>query len=225
MNFLAVKVITHFVRRLAFLGLALFLSAGSWGFWQAWMLLAVFFIGELPTIIHLLTKDTDLLKRRLKVGPSAEKRTPQKIIMSLSRLCLIAMVLVAGFDHRLNWSRVPAFLVIAANGVVLLGFLIIFIVFKENSFASATIEIADQQKVIATGPYAVVRHPMYLGVFLVNIFMPIALGSWWGWPFSLALVVLFNLRILDEEKLLGRDLPGYEEYCRNVKYRLIPGLW
>ena len=135
------------------------------------------------------------------------------------------IVVVAGFDYRFNWSHVPAFLVITADVVVLLGPLIQFQVLKENRFASAVVAIVPDQKVISTGPYAVVRHPMYSGILLMDFFIPIALGSWWGLPFALAMMVVFTLRLLDEEKLLHQSLAGYEEYRRKVQYRLIPHVW
>ena len=175
--------------------------------------------------IHLLRNDPDLLKRRLKGGPSAESRVWQKVIMLLMSLCFCLMVLVPGLDHRFDWSHIPAWLVIAADVAVPLGFLIQFHTFKANTFASAVVAIVPEQKVISTGPYAVVRHPMYSGALVVDFFIPIALGSWWGLPFALGMLTVVSLRLLDEEKLLRQSLPGYEEYCRKVQYRLIPHIW
>lgn len=225
MNSLTAKALADFVTKLVIVSLLLFLPAWSLDFWEAWVFLFMFFLPQLLIIIYFLRKDPDLVKRRLKGRLFAENRTYQKVIESLVRLFYILMVLVPGFDHRFNWSHVPAFLVVAADVAVLLGFLIQFHVFKANTFASAVVEIAANQKVISTGPYAVVRHPMYSGALLVDFFIPIALGSWWGLPFALAMLVVVILRLLDEEKFLRQGLPGYEEYCRKVQYRLIPRLW
>jgi protein-S-isoprenylcysteine O-methyltransferase Ste14 len=225
MNPLITKVLVGFVKRLVIVSLCLFLPAGSLDFWEAWLFLAVFFIPQLLITVYLLRNDPDLLKRRLKGGASAENRTSQKVIISLMGLCFILLVIVPGYDHRFNWSHVPAFLVIAADVVVLCGLWIQFRVFKANTFASIVVAIVPEQKVISTGPYAVVRHPMYSGVLVVDFFAPIALGSWWGLLVSLARVIVIILRLLDEEKLLRQDLPGYEEYCRKVPYRLVPHVW
>jgi protein-S-isoprenylcysteine O-methyltransferase Ste14 len=145
--------------------------------------------------------------------------------MSLISLFFVFTVFVSGLDHRLNWSHVPTFLVVAADVAVVLGFIIQFDTFKQNSFASAVVEIAAKQEVISTGSYAVVRHPMYAGALVVDFFLPIALGSWWGVLFVLVILVLIILRLFDEEKLLVLSLPGYEAYCQRVKYRLIPNFW
>ena len=194
-------------------------------YWEGWVFLIIFSISQLLIIIYLLRKDPDLLERRLKGGPFAENRTFQRVIMFLLSFSFSLIVVVAGFDYRFNWSHVPAFLVIAADVVVLLGFLVQFHVFKENSFASAIIEIVGKQMVISTGPYAVVRHPLYSGALLADGLISMALGSWWGLPFGLVVVVMLILRLLDEEKLLRQSLPGYEEYCQKVQYRLVPHIW
>jgi protein-S-isoprenylcysteine O-methyltransferase Ste14 len=225
MHSLTAKTVAGFLRRLVIVSLCLFLSAGSLDFWEAWLFLLVFFIPELLTKIYLLRNDPDLLKRRLKGGASAESRISQKVIISMMGLCYISLILVSGFDHRFSWSRVLGFLVIAGDVVVLCGLWIQFHVFKANTFAAIIVAIVPEQKVISTGPYAVVRHPMYSGVLLMDFFAPIALGSWWGLLVSLARLVVIILRLLDEEKLLRRELPGYEEYCRKVPYRLVPRIW
>jgi protein-S-isoprenylcysteine O-methyltransferase Ste14 len=225
MKSLTARAIVYFVRRFVSLSLIIFVPAWSLDFWQAWVFLALFFILELQAIIYLLRNDPELLERRLKRGVSAENRPAQKAVIFLIAVFSGFLVVSCVYDHRLQWSHVPAILVITADVAIAIGYLIFYFVFKANRFASATIGIVAEQKVISTGPYAVVRHPMYSGAVLVNLFMPIALGSWWGLPFALALHALIVLRILDEEKLLRRDLPGYEDYSRKVRYRLIPGVW
>lgn len=225
MNSLTAKALAGFLMKLVITGLLLFLPAWSLDFWEAYVFLLTFFVPQLLIIVYLLRKDPDLLKRRLKGGSRAENRTSQKIIMLLVSLCFVLLVLVPGLDHRFNWSHVPALLVIAADVAVLLGFLTQFHAFKENSFASAVVAIVPEQKVISTGPYAVVRHPMYSGSLLVNFFISIALGSWWGLPFALAMLAVIILRLLDEETFLAKELPGYSEYRNTVRYRLVPLIW
>jgi protein-S-isoprenylcysteine O-methyltransferase Ste14 len=209
-------------KRLLTVTALLFLPAWSLHFRAAWAFLAVFFIPELLTALYLLKRDPALLQRRLKGGPSYENRTRQKMLIAAVNLSLASLFLVAGLDHRFHWSRVPAWIVIGADLVVLIGFLVQFCAFKENTFASVVVEVVPKQKVISTGPYAIVRHPMYAGAALVNLFAPLALGSWWGLPLALAWLTVILLRLLDEEELLCQKLPGYEEYCQKVQYRLIP---
>lgn len=224
-NSLTARALAGFVKLLVILSLSLFLPAWSLRFWEAWVFLIVFFVPVLLITVYFLRKDPGLIERRLKAGPSAENRTSQKVIQSLASLFFVFVVLIPGFDHRLNWSHIPTSFVIAADVVVLLGLVIVFYVFKENSFTSAVVEVAAEQKVISTGPYTVVRHPMYSGALLLVFFTPIALGSWWALPTALPMLVVIILRLLDEEKLLHQSLSGYEEYCQTVQYRLIPHIW
>ncbi len=145
--------------------------------------------------------------------------------MFVLALLFSSLLTVAGLDHRFGWSQIPPALSIAAEFAIALGIFIQFRVFKANSFASATIGIESKQTLISTGPYAIVRHPMYIGSILVNFFAPVALGSWRALPLSVAMLMTIALRILDEEKLLCERLPGYQGYCRKVPYRLIPRIW
>ena len=172
-----------------------------------------------------LRNDSKLLERRLGGGPLAEKQTSQKIIKFLTSLGFIGVILVSACDHRFAWSRLPASVALAGDALVALGWLAIFFVFKENSFASATIELAPDHKVISTGPYALVRHPMYTGSFVMLLGSAIALGSWNGVPVIAALIPVRVWRIIDEEKFLARHLPGYVAYQEKVRYRLIPLVW
>jgi protein-S-isoprenylcysteine O-methyltransferase Ste14 len=204
---------------------ALFLSAGTFRYWQAWIFLAVFSIGSLAITLYLMKKDRALLERRVYGGPTAEKETSQKIIQSLTSLAFIAMLVLPGLDHRFAWSMVPLNAEVAGDVLVVLGFLIIFFVYKENSFASATIGVYAGQTVISTGPYALVRHPMYVGGFLMFLGMPLALGSWWGLLILAAVMPAFIWRIIDEERFLAEELPGYAEYKNKVRWRLIRFVW
>jgi protein-S-isoprenylcysteine O-methyltransferase Ste14 len=198
MNSLTIRALVAIARRAFFFSAVIFLAAWSWNFTEAWVFLIIFFIPELLTVAYLLQKNPGLLERRLKGGSSAEHRPRQKTIMMLASISFVSLLLVAGFDHRFNWSHVPTIFVITADFIILLGFFINFHVLKENAFAAAVVEITAEQKVISTGPYAMVRHPMYAGALLLNFCIPVALGSWWGFPFALVNLGVIILRLLDE---------------------------
>lgn len=213
---------------LVFLALAmsllLFLIAGTVQYWQAWTYLAVYFAASLLITLYLMKKDPALLKRRLSGGPTAEKEKTQRIIMLFASAGFIASLVVPALDHRFAWSAVPLYAVITGDLLTALCFFIMFCVFRENTFTSATIEIAEGQKVISTGPYALVRHPMYAGGSLLFIGTPLALGSYWGLLAFVAVLPALIWRLLNEEKFLAKNLPGYAEYCARVRWRLIPGV-
>ena len=225
MNNLIVKSFLGLVFLVACLALALFLSAGSLGFWQAWVFLAVWTASVIFITAYLVKYDQRLLASRVQAGPTAETQKIQQVIQGFASLFFIGLFIVPGLDYRYHWSQVPPFLSILSDGFVALGFYIVFLVFKENSFTSAIIEVADEQKVITSGPYSVVRHPMYAGAFLLLIFTPLALGSWVALPFPLPLILVIIIRLLAEEKFLQANLSGYSEYCQKVHYRLIPWIW
>ena len=214
---------------LAVLGLGtpllLFVPAGSLHYWQAWVYLSVFIGASILTTLDLMTRDPALLKRRMRGGPTAEREPTQRLIMLFTSLGFIALLVVPALDYRFGWSAVPLYAVLAGNLLVAVGFYFIALVYRENTFASATIEVATGQKVVSTGPYAIVRHPMYASALLYLLGTPLALGSYWGF---LALVVMMPFliwRLLDEEQLLARDLRGYVEYQTRVLYRLVPFVW
>lgn len=207
------------------IGVVLFVPAGTVHYWQAGAYLGIFFVSSLLITLYLMKKDPALLKRRLKGGPTAEKERTQKIIMFVASLGFIATLIVPALDHRFMWSRVPLYVILAGDALVTLGFYIVFLVYKENTFTSATIEIAEDQKVISTGPYAHVRHPMYVGGALLFVGTPLALGSYWGLLAFAATLPALIWRLLDEERFLAKNLPGYTEYCANVRWRLIPGVF
>jgi protein-S-isoprenylcysteine O-methyltransferase Ste14 len=203
----------------------LFVPAGTFDYWQAWTFLAVYFAWSLAITLYLVKKDPKLLERRMRGGPTAEKETTQKIIMVLTSLGFIGLIVVPALDHRFGWSHMTTYAVLAGEGLVALGWLAIFFVFRENSFSSATIELAPDQTVISTGPYALVRHPMYSGGLIMLLGMPIALGSWWGVLVVIAIMPALIWRLFEEERFLARNLPGYVAYQSKVKYRLIPRIW
>ena len=174
---------------------------------------------------YFLKKDLSLITSRLKVGPVSEKENSQKITPAFVSIFFILLLLAPSIDHHFQWSNVPIYLVLTGDVFVALGLLTIFLVFKENSNTSVLIEVNEGQKVISTGPYGVVRHPMYSGALLMLLFTPLALGSFWGLLAFPPLLALIFVRLLEEEKFLARKLSGYSEYCQRVRYRLVPFLW
>jgi len=205
------------------MALLLFVPARTVYFWQAWLYLGVFFGASVLVTRYLAQHDPALLRRRLRGGPMAEKEPTQKIIMSFTMIGFIALLIVPALDHRFMWSRVPVLLVIGGDVLVALGFYIVFLVYRENTFSSATIEIAENHHVVSSGPYAIVRHPMYVGGLLLFAGTPLALGSYWGLLTVAVFLPALIWRLFDEERFLARNLPGYAEYCTRVRWRMIPG--
>ncbi len=210
-----------------FLVMAALLFGPPWTFdyWQAWAFLAVYFGASLALTLYLLKSDPKLLERRMRGGPWAEKQPAQKIIMLFASVAFIGLSLVPALDRRFGWSHMAPALSLAGDVLVALGWLGIFFVFRENSFTSATIELAPDQTVVSSGPYALVRHPMYAAALVMLLGAPIALGSWWGVLGLLVISPALIWRIVDEEKFLASKLPGYVEYKEKVRYRLIPHVW
>jgi protein-S-isoprenylcysteine O-methyltransferase Ste14 len=222
---LMVRTILGFAFLMLVLALALFIPAGSLGFWQAWAYLADFALCTILITAYLVKYDQNLLAGRVKAGPVAETQKSQQIIQGLASLFFIGLFIVPGLDYRFHWSHVSPLVSLVSDGFVALGFFIVFLVFRENSYTSAIIEVSDEQKVISTGPYSLVRHPMYAGASLLLIFTPFALGSWVAFPLPLLLILVIAFRSLEEEKFLLKNLSGYEAYCQKVRYRLIPFIW
>ena len=207
------------------MGVLLFVSAGTVHYWQAWVYLAIFTGASALTTLYLMRNDRALLERRMKGGPAAEERPVQKFIMLCASIGFIAILVVPALDHRFGWSSVPIGGVAAGNALMAIGFLVIFLVYRENTFTSATIAVAANQTVVSTGPYAIVRHPMYAGGALYLLGSPLALGSYWGLV-PLAIMMPFLIwRLLDEESVLATHLPGYAEYRKRVRHRLVPFVW
>ena len=203
----------------------LFVSAGTLRYWQAWVYLAVYFTASIAITLYLVKQDPALLARRMSGGPFAEKEPTQQIIMTLTSIGFIALIIVPALDHRFGWSHVPISGVLLGNLLMLLGWLGIYFVFRENSFAATTIQTSADQRVISTGPYAIVRHPMYAAALVMLLGISPALGSWWGVLIVLAILPALIWRLLDEERFLVRNLPGYSEYQVRVRYRLLPFIW
>ncbi len=204
------------------MGLLLFLAAGTIRYWQAWVYLAVYFVPSLIITIYLMKTDPALLKRRLRAGPTSEKERAQKLIMLIASIGFIASLVVPALDHRFDWSTVPTALEVVGDILIALCFLIAFAVYRENPYASATIELAPDQRLVSTGPYAIVRHPLYSGGMLLFAGGPLALGSFWGLIPFVAVMPVLIWRLLDEERFLSSRLSGYTDYCTKVRWRLIP---
>jgi len=207
------------------IGALMFLPAWSLAFWQGWVYWLVFSGSVLLITIYFLRHDPSLIERRLQAGPAAEKQRSQRVIQLVASIAFCALFVVAGLDHRFSWSRVPVALVGAGDALAGLGFLVVFLVFKENTYTSSIIEVAGDQTVISTGPYGLVRHPMYAGALLLLLMTPLALGSWWALVPVIPLGVAIVWRLLDEERFLIRSLPGYKAYLEKVSRRLMPGVW
>lgn len=202
------------------LGLVLFLPAGSFRYWQAWIYWTIFLIPTLFTTVYFFKRNPKLLASRWQVE---DQETVRKIPVFFKLFYLT--YIIPGFDFRFHWSNVPVWVVVAANLIFFLGYVLIIRVFKENSYASANIKVEEDQQVIATGPYAKIRHPMYTGLLTMMLSTPLALGSYWAVIPSLLFIPWTVLRIKNEEELLLRDLPGYQKYCTKTPYRLIPSVW
>jgi len=213
------------VQLVVLLAILLFLPAWSFNYWQAWVFLIIFAISVFLITLFFLKKDPSLIQSRLKAGPAAEQQKSQKMIQALASIFFILPFITASIDHRLGWSRVPTWAVLLGDVLVALGLYIVFLVFRENTFTSATIEVQDEQKVISIGPYAVIRHPMYSGAFIMLLGIPLALGSWWAFIFVFLLFAAIVWRLLEEEKFLSKKLPGYASYREKVRYRLMPFIW
>ncbi len=222
--FKQLKIKIMFIFPLTFLVLAamLFLPAGSLEYWQGWIFLIIILFSAFFVVFYFLKKSPEFLERRIMFKEKEEK---QREIIKIANVFFFSGFLFAGFDFRFGWSHVPWWLVIAADITILLSYFLVFLAFKENVFAGRTVETFKGQKVIDTGPYAIVRHPMYAGLIPMFLFIPLALGSFWALVFFVPTCMIIIVRALDEEKVLKRDLPGYNKYCRKVHYHLVPFIW
>ncbi len=208
----------------AVLTLILFLGAGTWAWPQAWAFLAVFLGASAWTTVDLLRRDSGLVERRM-ASPTTEQRSMQRVLQSFNGLFFVALLLVPALDHRFGWSATPTGTALLGDVMVALGFVGIFQVYRANSFAASTVKVDTGQTVISTGPYAVVRHPMYASAIPLIAGVPLALGSWWGLIPVPLLMGTIVCRLLDEERMLVAELPGYASYRTQTRFRLIPGLF
>ena len=219
---LLVNALLKFVSGLAAVGLLLFLPAGTLRYWNAWLFSALLFLPMLMVGILLFLKAPELLEKRLN---TREQEGTQKAVVALSALMFCLGFVLAGLDFRFGWSHMPTWLVAAAAVLQLVSYGLYAEVMRENAYLSRTVEIQENQKVIDTGLYGVVRHPMYLAVTLLFLTIPLVLGSWPCFVLFLCTPALLVLRIRNEEQVLVRGLPGYTEYQQRVRWRLIPFIW
>ena len=225
MNKLILPTLKTFLIGTLVLGLLLFIPAGTLAYWQAWVFIGVFMTCVSAIGVYLSVNDPALLERRKQIGPAAEQSPAQRVIMSIAFISILGLLVFCALDYRFRWFRTPTWVSVIGDGLVALGLLVNLIVFNENSFGGSTVATFDDQKVIATGPYAWVRHPMYVGVLVMMAGIPLALGSWGGLAILGVVVPGLVWRILDEERLLKKELPGYSEYMQKVRYRLVPYVW
>jgi protein-S-isoprenylcysteine O-methyltransferase Ste14 len=219
---LGMAMAIRFISLFPVLGLMFFLPAWTLNYWQAWVYI---FIVAVPAIFigrYLYKHDRALLERRMRMK---ERLSGQNLIVVTSGIFFLATFLIPGFDFRFGWSEVPVAVIILSQVLVLAGYLIVALVFRANSYASRIIEIEKDQVVITTGPYAIVRHPMYVGVLIFYLFSPLALGSYWATIPALCIVPFIIARIKGEEKELLENLAGYRDYAVKTRYRLLPGIW
>jgi protein-S-isoprenylcysteine O-methyltransferase Ste14 len=200
----------------------LFLPAGTLAYWEAWLYLAVLLIPMFFVFRYLLKNDPQLLERRMQMR---EKEAVQRRLMSVALAYFLLVFILPGLDRRWGWSDVPPPAVLVADLLVMLGYGLFVLVLRENQFASRTIQVETDQRVISSGPYAIVRHPMYLGLLLMYLASPLALGSYWALLPALLIVPILVARIVNEEQVLERGLAGYREYKQVTRYRLLPRIW
>jgi protein-S-isoprenylcysteine O-methyltransferase Ste14 len=219
------KAIASSVLGFVYFGVLLFLPAGTFNYWQAWVFIAVFTATTGGPSIYWAVKRPEVLRRRMNAGPLAEARPAQKIIVTAVYLLASATFVVSALDHRFGWSQVPTAVVLVGDVLVAVGLGLAMLVVQQNSYAAATITVEADQELVSTGLYGLVRHPMYFGALIMMIGTPLALDSFWGLVAVIPSLVVLAFRILDEEKALTQELTGYVEYTQKVHHRLVPGVW
>ena len=207
------------------LGAVIFLPAWSLIYWQGWLTWGLFMICCVAITWYFLKHDRALIVRRMHAGPAAEREPRQKLILTFASVAMCTIFVVSSLDHRLGWSAVPAAAVLFGAALIVLGFAIIFQAFRDNSFAASIIQVDRGQKVIDSGLYARVRHPMYSGALIMFAGIPIAMASWWGLVPVALLAATIVWRLNDEERYLAHNLAGYDDYRGKVPARLVPGVW
>ena len=218
------KTLVFGVVQLVVVGSLLFVPAGTFDYWQAWVLVALA-ISTWISGVFLLRANPTTLQGRTSGGPTAETRTVQKLVIGGLWLSLATMLVVSALDHRYGWSAVPTAISVVGDVLVAVGLAVPVLVVSQNSYAAATVRVEAGQEVVSTGLYALVRHPMYIGNLITMVGIPLALASYWGLVFVVPGLIVLALRIRDEEKLLQQELDGYREYTQKVRYRLVPCMW
>ena len=219
-----VQGLLNFLVGAAVIGLLLSLVAGTFKYWNAWVFAVLFNLGTASQGVYLFIKDPELLERRKQVAP-ADESTLERIFIIFALVSILGLVVFGAIDHRFGWSHMSLFATLIGDSLIVLSYVIYYFVFMENSFAASSVRTFEEQKVISTGPYAIVRHPKYIGDILLIAGIPLSLGTWWGLIILALTIPSLAWRILDEEKLLKQDLPGYIEYTEKVRYRLLPFIW
>ena len=219
---LLLQAITKFTLGIILIGLMLFLPAGTFEFWNAWLFMGLLFIPIFFVGVVLFIKDKELLKKRLN---AKEKQQEQKSVLLLTVIILIAGFIIAGLDFKYNWSRLPLWAVIVGSITLLISYLLYIEVMRENRYLSRTIEIQENQKVVDTGLYGIVRHPMYMATTFLYLSFPVVLGSLIAFIIFLPFPLVLAKRIKNEEEVLEKGLEGYKEYKEKVKYKMIPFIW
>ena len=219
---LFVQAVTRFLAGLLIVGLLLFLPAGTFAFWQAWLLIFILFVPMFIAGLILMKKSPDLLRKRLN---AKEEQTEQKTVILLSGLMFLAAFIAAGLNYRFGWIILPGAVSFAAAIVFLLAYVLYAEVMRENAYLSRTVEVQENQKVIDTGLYGIVRHPMYMSTLLLFLAMPLVLGSVISFAIMLAYIPIISRRIRNEEQVLEEGLEGYREYKQRVRYKVIPFVW
>jgi protein-S-isoprenylcysteine O-methyltransferase Ste14 len=225
MNALARNTLSRLVFFQIFILVVVLVPAWTLHFWQAWLFWIVFTAAQFAITLYFLRTDPHLIENRLRAGPRAESRPAQKLILFFAVILAGALVILPGLDHRFGWSAVPLPLVLLGDLGVVAGMSITFFVFRANTHAAGTVRVEENQRVISTGLYGLVRHPMYLGALILFIAAPLALGSFWTLLLVPPLIAVLAARLLDEERFLRANLPGYAAYCEKTRFHLIPFLW
>jgi len=216
------KVLARYISGIIIISAILFIPAGSIGFWNAWLFMGILFIPMLFVIVYLITRDPELLFKRMN---TSEKEKTQKKVVLLTSIIFLSAFIIAGLDYRFQWSKVPLLVVVISSFIVLMGYIMFFMVMRQNSYASRVVEIQDRQKVIDTGLYGFVRHPMYSAAILIFMFMPLVLGSFYALIPLIIFPLQMSTRMKNEELILEKGLDGYIEYKKKVRYKIIPYLW
>ena len=219
---LFIQALTKYFSGLILVGLLLFLPAGTFAFWQAWLFIIILFLPMFVAGLILMARNPELLRKRLS---AKEEQNEQKTVVLISGILFLAMFIVAGLNRRFMWYMLPNWVVFAAAVVFLIGYVLYAEVLRENVWLSRTIEVQDEQKVVDTGLYGIVRHPMYSATLLMFLSMPLVLGSVWSFAIMLFYVPVIVKRIRNEEVVLKQGLAGYSDYMQRVRYRLIPFVW
>lgn len=219
---LAIRALIKYLFGLFFIAALLFLPAGSLGYGNAWLFLGLLFIPILILGVVLLIKAPDLLEKRIS---AKEKEDTQKGVVAVSALLFVAGFVVAGLDFRFGWSNVSAWCVIVSSVILLISYALYAEVMRENAYLSRTIEVQENQTVVDTGLYGIIRHPMYAVTLWLFLAIPVVLGSWWALLCFAPYVAVIVIRIRNEEKVLVEGLAGYSDYIKRVKYRILPFVW